>query len=261
MRVLALPERTVLPPQLNASLTAAVRAHRATREESGAVATAAAEGGLTAEARAEAEAAGLMYALRAPLPLLGAAAAAALPTAAEALAAPADGNAFAVALAALLRAAGARFRVAYGCALPEGEGPAGELRPHATAEARAARAANAELQTGPPLRAGECTMWCEVRIGRGQQRLLSWAQRIYHGAREARTLHYRVDREGYTWLNLDWQDAAKVQAPGAPYRKYSEAASFHVEQGAVGRWESDSDEFVAPIGSLTVPSRAQREHM
>ena len=98
-----------------------------------------------------------------------------------------------------------------------------------------------------------------MRIGRGQQRLSQWAARIYSGSREARTLHFRTDRDGFAWLSLDWQDAAKLQAPGAPYRRYGEATAFYLEQGSVGRWDADSDEFVAPIGSLTVPARAPRD--
>jgi len=253
--MLALPERTQLPLALNQTLQEAVRAHREARAADGSLAPPA-ESGLTAEARLEAESAGLMFAMRTPLPAELRRAALALPSASESLSAPMDGNAFAVLLGALLREAGARSRMALGCAHEEaGKGAAVGVGPAAEAAAATA-AANAEAQTGAVLLPGECALWCEARIGRGQARLQQWAQRIYGGSREARTLHFRTDKEGFTWLNLDWHDAAKTQAPGAPYRKYSTAASFYLDTGSHGRWEADGKEFVAPIGSLTIAAVA-----
>jgi hypothetical protein len=55
---------------------------------------------------------------------------------------------------------------------------------------------------------------------------------------------------------MDWQDAARVQAPGAPYRKFSWSAAFYPDQGTHGRWEADRPAFVPAVGSLTISPRA-----
>jgi hypothetical protein len=195
-RMLSLPEGGALPPELDEALSLAVRAHREARAADDALPHAAAESSLTVDARAEAEAAGLQYALRLALPYVEPLRA--LPAAlADTLATHADGNSFAVLLYALLRAVGARARLTLGCVPPDDvEAAVAEAGSAAEREARRdALAALADAQSGPALAAGECALFSEVRIGKGTARLEAWAAHILAHYRESRELHYRTDRE------------------------------------------------------------------
>ena len=39
--------------------------------------------------------------------------------------------------------------------------------------------------------------------------------------------HYRLDRHGYVWLNLDWVDTQRVQRPGVPYKPYATQTTYY----------------------------------
>ena len=120
-----------------------------------------------------------------------------------------DGNDFALLLAAVLTAIGARARLSIGCAAGVGAPPS-------------------------------CQAFAEVRLGKRPQLLTSWLRNVVPGANRGRKVHYRLDAEGHVWLNLDYADGQSQTRPGMPYKEgfgsvttYDlESASWEVVDGA-----------------------------
>ena len=50
---------------------------------------------------------------------------------------------------------------------------------------------------------------------------------------------YRLDADGYVWLNLDYFDSRRVQRPGAPYKAFDSQTTYHPETLA---WEAEGEE-------------------
>ena len=84
-------------------------------------------------------------------------------------------------------------------------------------------------------------------------------------ARTALLVHvhgrYRLDREGYVWLNLDWVDGSRLQRPGAPFKPFDTLVTYYP---TALLWETDGEEFdssgvpkprKAPVESLRMGTR------
>lgn len=149
-----------------------------------------------------------------------------------------DGNEFAVFLASLLHAIGAHTRLNLGCSknatLPTP--PPKEAKPWVLA-------AHEEAQRQSP-RGGErakiCQWFAEVRLGRRPSKMAAWTRSWLPGSRWlGKVYHYRVDRNGYAWLNLDWAEAQRVQRLGVPYKAFDTMQTFYPGSN---RWEAEGDE-------------------
>ncbi|KAL1503931.1 hypothetical protein AB1Y20_012392 [Prymnesium parvum] len=133
-----------------------------------------------------------------------------LPSAASLVNAAGDGNDFALFVGGVLRGVGARVRLSSGCA----------------ANASAARV---------------CQLFAEVRMGRQPARIVAWARSWLAGSKwVGKTYHYRLDRDGYAWLNLDYIDSRRIQRPGAPYKAFDAQTIYHDELLA---WEVEGEEY------------------
>ncbi|EOD08152.1 hypothetical protein EMIHUDRAFT_453175 [Emiliania huxleyi CCMP1516] len=86
-----------------------------------------------------------------------------------------------------------------------------------------------------------CQLLAEVRLGKRPSRLSAWVRAALPRSRWlGRTYHYRVDADGFVWLNLDWLDAQQgVQRPGVPYKAFERQTVYYP---AEGRWEEEEGE-------------------
>ena len=143
-----------------------------------------------------------------------------LPSAASLVNVGGDGNDFAVFMGAMMRAIGANVRLANGCSR------------NATLLGPEASTVGAATQV--------CQVGLEVRLGRQPARIVSWARSWLSGSKwVGKTYHYRLDGEGYAWLNLDHVDSRRIQRPGAPYKQYDTQTIYHPDQLM---WEVEGDE-------------------
>ena len=71
-----------------------------------------------------------------------------------------------------------------------------------------------------------------------------------------KSYHYRLDRHGYVWLNLDWVDSSTLQRPGAPLKAFDELTTYYPSSMV---WAVEGEDFdsagsakprVAPVESL-----------
>jgi len=147
-----------------------------------------------------------------------------LPTANALINVGGDGNDFAVFISAMLRAIGANVRLANGCA-------------------------KASLQlTMPPATVASgsdlvqvCQLQAEVRLGKTPVRITSWARSFLGGSKwVGKTYHYRLDAEGFAWLNLDFTDSRRIQRPGLPYKAFETQTIYYPDMLT---WEVEGDEF------------------
>jgi len=136
-----------------------------------------------------------------------------------------SGNDFAVFVATLLQAIGAHVRISSGCSsnatLPatKPDDPPWVL---AASQARAA----ASPWLGDP--AQICHLFTEVRLGKQPSKIVGWVRAALPGSTWlGRHYHYRLDGDGYAWLNLDWIDSHRTQRPGAPYKHCDTLATYH----------------------------------
>lgn len=137
-----------------------------------------------------------------------------------------DGNNFAIFVASLLHAVGAKVRLSMGCAhgVPLPTAPAEGAPPWERAAYDAARMA--DPSEGPP--ATVCQLFAEVRLGRAPSRMAAWARQVLPGSRWlGKAYSYRLDLQGYAWLNLDAIDGHRGQRPGAPYKAFASLTTFY----------------------------------
>ena len=172
-----------------------------------------------------------------------------------------DGNKFALFIACLMQLLGAQVRISVGCSagVPLPPQPAEGARPRSAVHAAASFAvASRVLSVGFPPREGApfeaallrgeteevrpvCQLLAEVRLGKRPSRLSAWVRAALPRSRWlGRTYHYRVDADGFVWLNLDWLDAQQgVQRPGVPYKAFERQTVYYP---AEGRWEEEEGE-------------------
>ena len=73
-----------------------------------------------------------------------------------------------------------------------------------------------------------CHTFTEVRLGRNPSKLQPWGRTWLTGSRWlGKSYSYRLDREGYVWLNLDWVDGSRVQRPGVPFKKFETLTTYY----------------------------------
>ena len=130
-----------------------------------------------------------------------------------------SGNEFALFLATLLNAIGAHVRLSIGCS------------------------DNVTISGGSPATDGvgrSCQMATEVRLGRNPSKLTPWVRTWLTGSRWlGKTYHYRLDREGYVWLNLDWVDGSRLQRPGVPFKSFDSLTTYYPSSLT---WEVEGEE-------------------
>jgi len=141
-----------------------------------------------------------------------------------------EGNDFALFLAAMLQAIGARVRLSVGCS-------------------RNVTLAMQNSGTQPPKDASGqlpadavqvCQLFAEVRLGRNPTKIGAWVRAwLPHSKWLGRRYHYRLDRDGYAWLNLDWVDGGRLQRPGVPYKHFDTLVTYHPVSLI---WEVDGEE-------------------
>ena len=147
-----------------------------------------------------------------------------------------DGSDFAIFVATLLHAIGAHVRVSLGCSRNVTIPPAAPDGPPWVVAAHQARVA-AEPWRGEAVQV--CQTFAEVRLGRNPQKISTWVRTWLPGSRWlGKQYHYRLDRDGYAWLNLDWIDGASVQRPGAPFKPFETATIYYPHEL---RWETEGD--------------------
>jgi len=149
-----------------------------------------------------------------------------------------DGSDFAIFVASLLHAIGAHVRLSLGCSKnvtippPTPDGPPWVVAAHAAAVA-------AEPWRGEVT--SVCQLHAEVRLGRTPSKMATWVRTWLPGSRWlGKVYHYRLDRDGYAWLTLDWIDGNRGQRPGAPYKPYESATIYYPHEL---RWEVEGEEF------------------
>lgn len=153
-----------------------------------------------------------------------------------------DGNEFAIFMGAMLRAIGAKVRLTNGCAK------------HATVEE-----GGGWSSSSPSL---ICQLLLEVRLGRQPVRIVSWARSWLAGSKwVSKTYHYRVDHEGYAWLNLDYSDTRRIQRPGVPYKRFDTQTLYYPDSLT---WEVEGEDVdstgaprlaTSPVQSLDLGGR------
>lgn len=78
-----------------------------------------------------------------------------------------------------------------------------------------------------------------MRLGKLPSKLVSWGRNWLGGSKWlGKTYHYRLDRAGFVWLNLDWIDNERVQRPGAPYKAYERATIYYP---SANTWETEGE--------------------
>jgi len=149
-----------------------------------------------------------------------------------------DGNKFAIFIACLMQLLGAQVRISVGCSagVPLPPQPAEGLPPREVAPLEAALLRGETEEVRPV-----CQLLAEVRLGKRPSRLSAWVRAALPRSRWlGRTYHYRVDADGFVWLNLDWLDAQQgVQRPGVPYKAFERQTVYYP---AEGRWEEEEGE-------------------
>jgi len=133
---------------------------------------------------------------------------------------------------------GAQVRISVGCSagVPLPPQPAEGLPPREVAPLEAALLRGETEEVRPV-----CQLLAEVRLGKRPSRLSAWVRAALPRSRWlGRTYHYRVDADGFVWLNLDWLDAQQgVQRPGVPYKAFERQTVYYP---AEGRWEEEEGE-------------------
>lgn len=149
-----------------------------------------------------------------------------------------DGSDFAIFVATLLHSIGAHVRLSHGCARnvtippPPPDGPPWVVAAHR-------KTAAAEPWRGE--RAQVCQLHAEVRLGRNPSKIATWVRTWLAGSRWlGKTYRYRLDRDGYAWLNLDWIEGERLQRPGAPYKPFEQTTLYYPHER---RWETEGEEF------------------
>ena len=58
--------------------------------------------------------------------------------------------------------------------------------------------------------------------------MAAWARQVLPGSRWlGKAYSYRLDVQGYAWLNLDAIDDHRGQRPGAPYKAFASLTTFY----------------------------------
>lgn len=124
-----------------------------------------------------------------------------------------DGNDFAIFMGSILKGIGAKVRLTNGCS--RNESMASE-------------------------EAVVCQLFLEVRMGRQPARLVSWVRSWLAGSKwVGKSYHYRLDGQGYAWLNLDYVDTRRIQRPGAPYKQFDTQTIYYPDNLS---WEEEGEE-------------------
>lgn len=168
-----------------------------------------------------------------------------------------DGNEFALFVASLLQAIGARVRVAIGCSRNVTVPP-----PEADGLPWASFAVLPQATAGGADQTVVCQALTEVRLGRNPTKVGAWVRAwLPNNKWLGRRFHYRLDREGYVWLNLDWVDGGRLQRPGVPYKKFDSSLVTYYPGATPLMWEVDGEELdsagvpkprKAPVESLRI---------
>ena len=70
--------------------------------------------------------------------------------------------------------------------------------------------------------------------------MAAWVRQVLPGSRWlGKAYSYRLDVQGYAWLNLDAIDGHRGQRPGAPYKAFASTTTFY--PGSLV-WEVDGGE-------------------
>ena len=77
-------------------------------------------------------------------------------------------------------------------------------------------------------------------MGRAPSKIAGWVRQVLPGSRWlGKAYHYRLDGEGYAWLNLDGIDGHRQQRPGVPYKQFDTLTTF--QPGSLV-WEVEGSE-------------------
>jgi hypothetical protein len=80
----------------------------------------------------------------------------------------------------------------------------------------------------------------QVRLGREPSKMAAWVRQVLPGSQWlGKAYSYRLDVQGYAWLNLDAIDGHRGQRPGTPYKAFATATTFY--PGSLV-WEVEGDE-------------------
>ena len=152
-----------------------------------------------------------------------------------------DGSDFALFVATVLHSIGAQVRLTIGCSanatLQDGAGGSGS-----SAEADGGGGGGSAASSHQAQRFGHaCQMFAEVRLGRHPAKLTAWVRTYLPGSRWlGKSYKYRLDRDGYVWLGLDWIDGARLQRPGAPIKAFDASMTSYYPQKL--EWETEGEE-------------------
>ena len=79
-----------------------------------------------------------------------------------------------------------------------------------------------------------------MRLGREPSKMAAWVRQVLPGSQWlGKAYSYRLDVQGYAWLNLDAIDGHRGQRPGTPYKAFATATTFY--PGSLV-WEVEGDE-------------------
>ena len=81
-----------------------------------------------------------------------------------------------------------------------------------------------------PMHPGRTVPRCalQVRLGRAPSKMAAWVRQALPGSRWLdKAYSYRLDVQGYTWLNLDAIDGHRGQRPGVPYKAFASTTTFY----------------------------------
>jgi len=155
-----------------------------------------------------------------------------------------DGNDFAMFVATILHSFGARVRLSIGCSNNVTVSRVRYDDPPWVSGA------------GGPSLVHACQMFAEVRLGRNPAKIATWVRTWLPGSRWlGKAYHYRLDREGYAWLGLDWIDGSRVQRPGAPIKSFDSSMTIYYPDAF--EWETEGE--VADSAGMPKPKSAPAE--
>jgi len=157
-----------------------------------------------------------------------------------------DGSDFAIFVATILQTIGAHVRLSLGCTK-------NASMPEATAASSRYRASLWAYSSvdGPSWRGSHgdsfqaCQMFAEVRLGRNPSKILTWVRTWLPASRWlGKEYRYRLDYNGYAWLNLDWVDSSRLQRPGTAFKSFDSMTIYYPSSL---RWETEGD-YVDSLG-------------
>ena len=143
-----------------------------------------------------------------------------------------DGNDFALFVSAVLQAIGARVRLSVGCSK---NATLLDAEPRTSSWASAAMQAKLAA-TWRTDGIQVCQMFAEVRLGRDPSKIKAWVRAWLPGSKWlGKAYHYRLDQEGFVWLNLDWVDGSRLQRPGVPFKDFDWTTTYYTAEKSCTR--------------------------